>query len=79
MATWVFDCKNCSEAFPSSLVPDVPACPPSRPAFPPQRRECPHCRTKSTYQPFDLSWRIQTYALDHDIHAYQKEKRIVYY
>ena len=54
MATWVFDCKNCSEAFPYSLVPDVLACPPSRPAFPPQERECPHCRTKATYQPFDL-------------------------
>jgi hypothetical protein len=56
MAIWVFDCKNCSEAFPYSLVPDVLACPPSRPAFPAQgeKRKCPHCRTKSTYQPFDL-------------------------
>jgi hypothetical protein len=56
MATWVLDCKNCGEAFPYSLVPDVLACPRSLPAFPPrgEKRKCLHCRTKSTYQPCDL-------------------------
>jgi hypothetical protein len=56
MATWVLDCKNCSETFPYSLVPDTLASLPSRPAFRPkgEERTCPHCRTKSTYEPFDL-------------------------
>ncbi len=54
MARWLLVCKNCSEAFTYSLVPG--ALFPSRPPFPPegQERECPYCKIKSTYQPFDL-------------------------
>ena len=36
MATWVLNCKNCGEAFPYCLLPDVLACPRSLPAFPPK-------------------------------------------
>ncbi len=58
MASWLLDCKNCREAFPYSLMPDTLAdyYLPSRPVFPANGRErqCPHCKTKSTYEPFDL-------------------------
>jgi hypothetical protein len=55
MASWLLDCKTCNEAFTYSLIPDTLLLP-SPPAFPPQgrERECPHCKTKSTYQPFEL-------------------------
>lgn len=58
MASWLLDCKNCRETFTYSLVPDMQTgfYLPSPPPFPPQgrERECPHCKTKSTYQQTDL-------------------------
>jgi hypothetical protein len=58
MASWLLNCKNCREAFPYSVVPDMHPgyYLPSPPAFPPQGRErqCPNCKTKSTYQQTDL-------------------------
>jgi hypothetical protein len=55
MATWLLDCKNCSEAFTYSLIPDTFLLP-SPPLFPPEgkERECPYCKTKSTYHQTDL-------------------------
>jgi hypothetical protein len=42
MARWVLDCKNCSEAFAYSLIPDTLTdyYLPLRPAFPPAHQEC---------------------------------------
>jgi hypothetical protein len=61
MASWLLNCKNCHEAFAYSLIPDTLSDfhPPSPPAFPVggRERECPHCKTKSTYQPFDLRFK----------------------
>jgi hypothetical protein len=58
MASWLLNCRNCGEAFAYSLVPDTPTdyYLPSPPAFPLQgrERECPHCKTKSSYHPLDL-------------------------
>jgi hypothetical protein len=58
MANWLLDCKNCSEPFAYSVVPDALTAHhlPSPPAFPAQgrERECPHCKTKSTYRQNDL-------------------------
>jgi hypothetical protein len=58
MASWLLDCKNCSKPFVYSLIPDRLADYhlPSRPVFPAvgRERECPHCKTKSTYQQTDL-------------------------
>jgi hypothetical protein len=58
MASWLLDCKNCSEAFAYSVVPDTlnDYYLPSPPAFPVggRERECPHCKTKSTYQQTEL-------------------------
>ncbi len=55
MARWLLDCKNCSEAFTYSLIPDTLYLP-SRPVFPAEgrERECLHCKTKSTYHLIDL-------------------------
>ena len=61
MARWALDCKNCSEAFAYSLIPDTLTDDylPLRPAFPPGRQECerPHCKTKSTQHPIDLRFK----------------------
>ena len=65
MACWVLDCKNCSEAFTYSVVPDTLTnyYLPSPPAFLPQgrERECPHCKTKSTYQQADLRFQNESH------------------
>ena len=58
MANWFLNCKNCNEAFIYSLIPDILTDYhlPSRPVFPAagRERECPNCKTKSTYQQTDL-------------------------
>jgi hypothetical protein len=55
MARWVLDRKNCSEGFAYSLIPDTPRaiiiCRRLLHSQPQGReRECPNCKTKSTYQ-----------------------------
>jgi hypothetical protein len=61
MANWLLDCKNCSEAFAYSVVPDTlnDYYLPSPPAFPVggRERERPHCKTKSTYYLIDLRFK----------------------
>ena len=63
MATWLLTCKNCSEAFAYSLIPDplTDYHLPSRPAFPAEGRvrECPNCKTRSRYQQIDLSFQAE--------------------
>ena len=58
MASWLLNCKNCSKPFAYSLISNTLAeyHLPSRPVFPAvgRERECPHCKTKSTYQQSDL-------------------------
>ena len=58
MAYWVLDCKSCNRVFTYSVVPDTLAdyYLPSPPAFPIEgrERECPNCKTKSTYQQADV-------------------------
>ena len=58
MASWILDCKHCSQAFAYSLIPDTYHLP-SRPVFPAlgRERECPHCKAKSTYHPIDLRFK----------------------
>jgi hypothetical protein len=64
MASWLLDCKNCSNPFAYSLIPDTLADYhlPSRPVFPAvgRERECPHCKTKSTYQQTDLRFQNES-------------------
>jgi hypothetical protein len=58
MASWLLNCKNCSKPFAYSLISNTLTDYhlPSRPVFPAvgRERECPHCKTKSTYQQTDL-------------------------
>lgn len=61
MASWALACKNCRAVFTHSQIPDTLAdyYIPTRPDFPPTglERECPNCKTTSTYQPADLAFR----------------------
>ena len=60
MASWGLACKNCRKVFTYSQIPDTLADSyiPTRPAFPPSsvERECPNCKSKSTYQGSDLTF-----------------------
>jgi hypothetical protein len=63
MAMWLLNCKNCSKAFAYSLIPDPLAGYrlPSRPVFPAEGRvrQCPNCKTNSTYQQIDLGFKTE--------------------
>jgi hypothetical protein len=60
MASWSLACKNCRTVFTHSQIPDTLAdyYLPARPEFPASglERECPSCKTKSTYQATELTF-----------------------
>jgi hypothetical protein len=64
MASWALACKNCRAVFTHSQIPDTLAdyYIPTRPDSPPTglERECPNCKTRSTYQQADLAFRPGT-------------------
>ncbi len=63
MARWALTCKNCRAVFGYSRIPTPDTLAeyfiPSRPEFPPSgvELECPGCKTKSTYQRFELIYK----------------------
>jgi len=58
MASWDFACKKCDKAFTFSPIREslTDYFMPLKPEMPPQgvERECPHCKTISSYQRPDL-------------------------
>jgi hypothetical protein len=63
MARWTLACKNCRAVFTYSRISDTLAdyYIPTRPEFPPSglERECPNCKTKSTYQRSELTFQSE--------------------
>jgi hypothetical protein len=58
---WAISCRNCKKAFPHSEIRELHAITdylglPEKPEFPAggQELECPHCKSKGTYQRTDL-------------------------